>query len=539
MAPGSLKRRMVVSAQARARRVGTSHLSPPIRIALTASQVVALLLCVLVLTGWRGPAVLIELTGTTYWPLQSLVTMVALGLVAVNLSVGAARSPLARRLLLAAAVLVLTLLAVDALPLDSDRPWWACGAIACAVGGLMLPATRPAWEGIRCVIVFLPFAGAAVATMRSTDVDQALAAIRASQLEPSAALGLAMLSIFAAASATEEYRERSEGLLTWRITTSAVVVAVVIKLALLSALYLRLTGDFLGGETFWRPRVDQPVSWAHAAIVAGVIAFVAVASRSRRSVSSGGFTPRLAILALCLGVMQATALFTLVMIIILSVAAPTFDTTGLFAIPNWVIDHVAIVQLVSVVVLVASALVTLAARRRLTTGTYLWLVAGIWLIPPLMGIAFARDDSPTAWAAPGQVDMILTILVLAMVITRRPGQVSPRTLMSLIVIPVVVLHLQSFWPDSWTQSLTGVAVIGAVAMALWVNPPPVYADRNRNERARALLIAGNITILTLYIYLLNDADLTGGLGTSATIAWLWLGVPITAVLTAQVSRPAR
>ncbi|MEP7369324.1 MAG: hypothetical protein ABI662_06700 [Dermatophilaceae bacterium] len=507
-------------------------MSRPIRVALTMAQVVAALLCVMVLTGWRGPGVVNELAGFTYWPWQSIITTFAFGVIAVSVSVGAVRSPFWRRMMLSSAAVVLTLLAVDALPLHSARGWLVAGAMLCTVAGLIFPLTRAMWEVIRCVVVFVPFAMAMVATLRSTGVDQALAAIRARSLTPEAAIGLSMLAIFAIASAIQEQRERSDRLLTWHITRRAIIVAAIAKVALMLALYLHLTGDFLGGEMFWRPRLNQPLSWLHAAIVAGIIAFVAAMS-TRRPVATGGFTARLGVLTLTLGVMQAAALGTSVLTILVNAVAPTADTTSLATFPSWVIDHSQVLQLATVVVLFASAIVTVIVRRRLTSGTYLWLVSGTWLIPPLLGIAFASESTPTAWAAPGQVDAVLTVVVLVMVVTRLPKVVPPRALMGLLLVPLVVLHLDSFWPGAWTQHLAQVAIVAGAIIALWLNPPPMYADPVRNERVRALLLAGNLTVLALYMYLLNDATLADGPGSSGTLALLWLGVPITAVLTAR------
>ena len=108
--------------------------------------------------------------------------------------------------------------------------------------------------------------------------------------------------------------------------------------------------------------------------------------------------------------------------------------------------------------------------------------------------------------------------------------------MLLVVVPLVVLHLDSFWPEAWTDHLTQVAVVAAVVIALWLRPPPVYSDRYRNERSRVLLVAGQLGLLTLYIYLFNDVQLSARLGSATTIAWLWLGIPVTAVLTARVAR---
>lgn len=497
-------------------------------------QVVAALLCLMVATGWRGPAVVNEISGSTYWPWQSLITVVALGLVTVTLSIGAVRSPLVRRVLLSGAAVVLALFTMDALPIGPARPWLVAIGIACTAVGLALPPGRPGWEAVRCAVAFAPFLMAFVATVRGSAVDQALAAIRGQALVPSAAILLSLLAIFAVASSVEEQRERTGRLLAWRVTMRAVLVAIALKLILLAALYLHLTGGFLGGEGFWRPRLDRPLSWVHAGIVAGLIVLVAVRSW-RRPLTPGDFTPRLAVLAVGVGVMEVVALATLVAVTVVNALSPTTDTSSLFTFPNWVIDHVERVQLVVAGAILLAALAELAVRRRLTSGLYLWLAAGTWLIPALLGIAFASDATPTAWAAPGQVETILTLVVLAMAVSRRTAGLQPRALMVLIVVPFIVLHLDSFWPDAWMDHVTQIAVVGTVVIALWLNPPPVYSDRSRNERSRSLLVAGQLGLLTLYLYLLNDAELTGGLGASTTIAWLWLGVPITAVLTARVA----
>ena len=122
-----------------------------------------------------------------------------------------------------------------------------------------------------------------------------------------------------------------------------------------------------------------------------------------------------------------------------------------------------------------------------------------------------------------------------MAVAPRPGWMTARTLMGLVLVPIVVLHLESLWPSD-SVTLIELGVVLSVVIALWLNPPPVYSSKTRNERERSLLVAGNLTILVLYIYLFNDAQLAGGLESSTTIAWLWLGVPITAVLVARIRK---
>lgn len=519
--------------QSRVRRVLTPHLAPSIRVLLIASQLLVVVLCVMVLTGWRGPAVTNDFTGALYWPWQALITVLAMGILATCLGVVAVRSRLPARLALSAGVVVLTLLAVDAVPLGPLRAWLCGLMLMSAVVGLLLPS-RGVWETIRCILVLAPFVVAFFSTLSSTGMDQALVAIRAQQLAPFAAVGLSMLAIFSVASAVEGQRERSARLLTGRITIRAVWITLLVKALLLLALYFRLTGDFLGGEAMWRPRLQAPLSWLHAVVVAVVIVGAALLTL-RRPLIGRGFTSHLAALVLCLAAMESTFIAASGIVTAASAVAPTADLSAFFLVPSLMIDNAEFVQLVGVVALLVSALLVVAIWRRVTTGTFLWLIAGIWLVPPLLGIAFATSDSPAAWAAPGQVDTLLTVVVLALLLTRRPRTASPRILMLLLVVPLVVLYWPTFWPGEWTNRLLPLAVVGAVVVALWLNPPPVYADRQRNERVRALLLGGQLTVLILYVYLLNSADLAGGLDSSSQIAWLWLGIPFTAVLTARVA----
>lgn len=529
-----LRTRLGDGFRARALRVGTSNLERAVRVVVLLGHAWAALLCLMIATGWRGRAVLNEISGDTYWPWQSIVTVVALGVVMVTISIGAVRSAPRQRVVLSGAALIIALFTMDALSLGSARLWLVALGLACTAAALTLPAAGRNHEAARCSLASAPAVMALVATVRSSDVDQALAAIRGRSLAPAASILLSLLTIFALATSVEGQRERTGRLLRWRVTRQAVIAAVVLKLLLLAGLYLHVTGGFLGGEVFWRPRVDQPLSWLHAALVAGLMVSVAAWS-ARRPLAAGGFPPRLAAVSLGVGIMEVAALATLVAITVVGTVVPSADTSSFFGLPNWVIDHVERVQVVIAGVILLAALAELLVRRALSAGLYLWLAAGLWLVPALIGIAFASDTSPTAWAAPGQVEAVVTVAVLAMVVTGRTAGLQPRALMVLVVVPFVVLHLDSFWPDAWMDHVTQIAVVAAVVIALWLNPPPAYADQRRNERSRSLLVAGQVGLLTLYLYLFNDAQLSGVLGSSTTIAWLWLGIPITAVLTARVA----
>lgn len=530
-----LRARLGGGLRERALRVGSPNLDPAVRVVVVLGHVVAALLCVMVATGWRGPAVPNTITGDTYRPWQALVTVVALGLVTAAVSIGAVRAAPLARLGLSATAVVLSFLTLAPLPDGPAHGWLVALGSACTAAALGLPSGSNVREVARCALVGVAPALAFVATLRSSEVDQALTALRSRGLAPSAAILLSLLAVFALASSVQEQRERSARLLAWRVTRRAVLAAAALKLALLATLYLHVTGGFLGGEAFWRPRLDRPLSWVHAAVVAVLIVVVAVQTR-RQPLVAGDFTPRLGAVALGVGLMELAALATLVAVTIVSTLLPTTDTNPLFAFPNWVIEHVEPLQLVAGGAILVAAVAETAVRRRLTAGLYLWLAAGVWLVPALLGIAFASGATPTAWAAPGQVETLITLAVVVMAATRRPADLDSRALMLLVVVPLVVLHADSFWPDAWTDHLTQVAVIAAVVIALWLNPPHAYAARRRNERSRALVMAGQLGLLTLYLYLFDDAQQSGLLGSTTTIAWLWLGIPVTAVLTARITR---
>ncbi|MFK5634066.1 hypothetical protein [Ornithinimicrobium sp. LYQ103] len=532
--PPGTRERLRSGLDLRLQRILTPHLIAPVRWALLAGQVLALLLCVVVATGWRGPTEVDRIVGATYRPWQALLTMVALGTIAVAVSIASSRSRGWRRAALFVAGLVVTLLAVAALP---SSGWGRAAAVVgtgCTVLALSLPARGRVLEATRCLLASVPFVAAVVAAVvLGSDVDRALSALRADQLAVSSALALSLLAIFAAATALEEHRERTETLLTWRIGTRAVVLAACAKVVLLLALYRHLTGGFLGGEDYWQHRLDQPLSWLHAVLVAGLVTTVALVSRYR-PLEGGRFATRMLVLTMLLGVMHVVALMTVVLATAVGVIGPLADPAPLFGPADWLIDHVVVLQLAGVMVLLAAAIWSLRGRRPLTTGVYLWLVAGVWLGPALAGIEFTDADDPAAWAAPGQVDTVLTLTALVIVLLPAARRVSRRALMVLLVVPVVVLHIGMFWPDGWTRPTLQLVVVAAAAASLWLNPPPVYADRRRNERVRALLVARTVSILVLYLYLFTDPALDDQVSTTTTLAWLWLGVPLAAVLTARV-----
>lgn len=518
----------------RLRRALPRSMNRAVAVTVLAGYGLIVVVAAAILIGWRGPS---QVTlGVSYWPVQALLTTVTLGVISTAVTIAAVRSSWWPRLALSGVAIVLALVSLDALPLGPGRLPVLVVSLVASVGALVGRQGSTARESVRCLLASVPFVVGLMAQLVASDIDRALVALQNAQLIPTAAIGLGLLAVFAIASSVEQHRERASRVMARSVSLRSVVVVVVVKLAVLGALYLHLTGDFLGGEPFWRPRLQSPLTWVHAAVIGGIVAYVAVRSRTHALTPARfDFQPRLRLLSVSVGVAAAAGLLAIIGLAVVNAVNPGTDVNlRLFAAANWVVDNVGVIQFVLVGTILVAVVVELAVTRRLTAGRYLWLVAGLWLLPPLFGIAF--DASITAWAAPGQVDAVITLAVLVIVLVPRWRHrvAPPRVLMTLLVVPAVVLHLVNLWPSSWTDAAIKVLLIGAVMAAVLLDQPPVTSNIGQTERTRTLTVAGQLGILVAYYHLFGDAELTGGLGSSTTIAWLWLAVPTMAVLTARV-----
>lgn len=518
----------------RAHRIRLSRMGVVPRVIVVVELALTSLLAVMVLGGWRGPQGVSPFDGKPYWQLLLPLTLAALGVISVAVSIAAVRSAPLSRLLLSAVPVVLALVAMDSLPLGPPRGWLMALGVAGVAFGLVKLKSSPGFTIAQSAIAFLPFAASAAAAATGTAVEQALAAIGTASLAPSAGIGLATLAMFALAASLQAHHEHANSAMRWRVTVPAVVVALVIKVVLLAALYLHLTGGVLGGPNLWRPRVDQPLSWVHAFVVAILIVCVAVRSWDRPLVAHN-FSLRLTAITVGAAVMELTALVTLITIRVVSSLSPTTDTTPFFTVLAWVIEHNEGLQLGVGIGILAIAVAESAIRRPWTTGSYLWLVAGLWLVPPLTGIALFADSTLTFWATPGQVDTALAVIVAGLLVVKGTSIGHPRILLRLILIPSVVIHAVNLFPESWTKQFLPLAVVSSVVIALAVKAPRTSADLRRNERTLCLLVAAHLGLLAAYLFVLPNAELSEGLSIATTAAWLWLSIPVTAVLLTRVA----
>lgn len=494
-------------------------LEPPLRWVVLAGYGSAGVLCVLIVTGWLG-AEEVPYPGVTVRSMVQLVTLVTVVLAAL-LALAACRccgpdGPAGRlRMWLAAhggirVALVVPLLlgavAAALWPLSVQPIEWARVVLA-ALPGLLAAA----WQ---------PFLGVA---------DRTLNGLSAAGLVPQAAIGLSALAVYAAVSSLSEHRDRLARVLTGPTRLGRLVTVLVLKVLVLVALFAGLTGDLLGGRSSWGPGLSHPLSWLHAGVLAGAVALMAVSSVTRPLIDAG-VQPRLAILGLILAIAQLGALAAILVVTLLSV----FDLSGLpvLGFVNLLIDHSETGQWVAVAMLGLGCLLNVPRRSSLSTGWWLGAVSVLWLVPPLLGIAF--EPAVVFWATPARVDAALTIAVgvLLLVPGVRNDPARRRMLLALLVAPVL-MHLENLLPDAWSNALLRVTFVLAALNVLFWAAPPVRSDPHVAGRQRCLAVAGQLGILVAAFFVLQSGDLSTEPGTSAQLAWLWFSVPFVALITVR------
>jgi hypothetical protein len=507
------------------------------RITATAGLIAIAGLAAMVLAGWRGPEAATPVLGNPYWPLLLPVTILSAGLVTALLAMAAGASTTMRRWALRAVCALLALWALDSLPQWPFR----LALVLLGLGTVMAAFSSPRWpltELQRLLMATVPFAGAAVVSLTQGGIQADIAALRALQLGTESALVVAAIGALGVVSALQARHERAAHLIEGRASVAILVTVLAVKLMLLAALYLHLTGDWLGGEPYWRPRLNQPLSWLHAALVAALILSV-VARSWRRPLEARGFRSRAAVIAAssALGYLVGT------IVSVLATAAtaldPMADAALLFVAAGAMIDSLDVLQLGLAVGILVSAVFWTLRRRPWSTGWYLWLLSGAWLLPPLLGIALP-DQPITFWATPGQVDTIITLGVAgyAILLAARAELRSHATLLvRLLLIPFLVINGARLFPDSWTQGLLGLGVVASAVVSFVLDGPRVSADPRTNQRTVTALVASQLALITTFVYLVPDAALSGQLDTAAEGAWLWLALPVAGVLAAR-ARPS-
>ena len=512
----------------RRRRSLPPTLEPPLRWVVLAGYGSAGVLCVLILTGWLG-AEEVPYPGITVRSMVQLVTLVTVGLLAALLALAAARHRGWRRAGAAALTVLLAGFACGWLPHGGIRVALVVPLLLGAVAAALWPLSVQPIEWARIVLAALPGLLAAAWQPFLGVADRTLNGISTAGLVPQAAIGLSALAVYAAVSSLSEHRDRLARVLTGPTRLGRLVTMLVLKVLLLVALFAGLTGDLLGGRSSWGPGLSHPLSWLHAGVLAGVVALMAVSSVTRPLIDAG-VQPRLAILGLILAIAQLGALAAILVVTLLSV----FDLSGLpvLGFVNLLIDHSETVQWVAVAILGLGCVLSVPRRSSLSTGWWLGAVSVLWLVPPLLGIAF--EPAVVFWATPARVDAALTIAVgvLLLVPGVRNDPARRRMLLALLVAPVL-MHLENLLPDAWSNALLRVTFVLAALNVLFWAAPPVRSDPHVAGRQRCLAVAGQLGILVAAFFVLQSGDLSTGPGTSAQLAWLWFSVPFVALITVR------
>lgn len=517
------------------RRALPLSLGASVRAVVLVGYCLVLALGVLVVTGWRGPS---GASGdNTDWPLLRGTTVIATAVISLALTLAAVRSSTWKRIGLSAITVVLTLNTVAGWPHAVSRPGLLLFCLGCTVIALVPRPGASVLETLRCVLAVVPFVAVLPGHILGGPGSQAIQSAIDLQLVPTAIIGLSFAAAFALANSAQSVRERATKLSAWRITRGAVVAAALAKLVVLVAAYLHLVGDFLGGPVYWRARLDQPLTWLHAVCVAALVVTVAVRSVAN-PLPARGFTPRLAVLAALFGFASIGAVAAIV--VVRTLATLGYPAASLLTWWNAVISFAPIVQVAGAVAIMISSIGGLVRSRRLTLGIYLWLAASLWLIPPLLGslgVGLFGGSGVAFAATPAQVEVVLTCAVVVVVWVPRVGGSGRhlRALFGLVLVPTLVLDLPHLWPGQWMDFVLQIGLVGSALVTLFWSPPMVSSNQHRVEGSRALAVAGQLGILLAYVYALRDRPQMAGLDAAAILAWLWLGVPIVAALTARVA----
>lgn len=508
------------------RRALPPNLGPPVRAAVVVGYVLAGALCVLILTGWVGAEEATAL-GVPVRPLTHMVALVSVAGIGALLALAAARHSGWQRFGCGASATVLAAFCCGWLPHGTVRILLSIPLLMAVVVAVCWPLRGHGADWVRAAVVALPGMLAAAWQPFMGLGDRLLIALRAAGLTSQAAIGLSALAVYSAIASLSEHRRRASRLMAGPTGLNRVLVAIAVKLVVLVALFAGLTGEFLGGRGLWSPGFAHPLSWLHAAVVAAPIVLVALVAVDHPLIDSG-VQPRLALIGLILGVSQVAALLAFLVTTVLGVVG--LDALPVLSLVNLVIDASATVQWVAVGILGLAALLTLRGRTTPTAGWWLGTVAVLWLLPPLLGIAF--ESSTVFWATPARVDAMLFVVVCVLIGWRRirDDPRRRRVLVALLVVPLV-LHVENLLPDAWSGALIRVTFVLAAVNTLLLAAPPVRADRRVAERQRCLAVAGQLGILAAAYFVLQSADLSAGLATSAQLAWLWFAVPFMALLT--------
>jgi len=457
--------------------------------------------------------------GPPAYPDAIVLVVVCAGIAMTALGIAATRASSWMRLVLSTGVFLTSYAALwRLLPAIPARDAWViAGLLATTLGLIEIRKTGRLWLPLQIAALSTPY----VIVVTGIFLYAAADVVFLSKLLSIAPLAGIAAGVLAFASVAEVLQNPHPRMSRWMGRPQRklfIFLVLLLKLSVLLALYKGIGSTFVGGAELWNSRLDRPMTWVHALVVAATtLAIVAASERSPLSLQG-----------------RETAIAWILAASILPMTAPlVVGITGSFNAGNWVTDNSGLLQLIVVLAFTTLAVAMTFRQRSLTAGNALFLLAGLWLIPPLIGIlAYERGTRLAAfWATPIQVDVALTCLVGIAMFALRQRYIAPRTQLRLLLLPALLIYAGVFL-QGVNDRLERYLLVLAILWLLVAHAPRVAADPRRQTRVLGILLG--VQVCTLIVFYL--AFLFPHLASKSTrIGWLWLAVPLSAILTARTS----
>jgi hypothetical protein len=309
------------------------------------------------------------------------------------------------------------------------------------------------------------------------------------------------------------------------LVTLAVVAVVVLRLTVLRELFAE------PDPTLWSPFAkESPLSWLHAAIVAGLIAAVG-ASSSRRPLRRFGERRIAAGLA---------AVGNAELVIGGAVIVGAFLVAVVLGTASFPLEWIEWVSAIKVAGVLALAVVALHPRFRGTSARVLAAITAVYLLPATGqgALVAAGVDLPQGVAGfpatPVQIMLLLVVYAagLAFAVFLRPALAGPALILRLAIVPVIAVHAGWLLPVAWSGVGRWLLVFGILAALLLFLPRP---DGDPARRGIGLLAASAAQLLAITLTAIAIPSLYDD-GQFVVLGLLWLSVTVVISLVVE-TRP--
>jgi len=308
------------------------------------------------------------------------------------------------------------------------------------------------------------------------------------------------------------------------------VVAVVVALVVLRLTVLREAFPE-PDPTLWSPFAkESPLSWLHAALVAGLV--VAVGWRSTRRPLRRLGERRIAAALATVGnveLLLGSVVIVGALLVAVVMGSATFPA-------DW-LEWVPALKVGGVVVIGLSALLP---WMRGTAARVLAAISAVYLLPATTqnalvaeGVELPRGIAGFA-ATPVQIMLLLlaSSVVLAVVGLARASVPRPLVL-RLAIVPFIAVHAGWLLPVAWSDLGRWLLVLGIIASLVLFLPTP---DADPARRGIGLLAASGAQLLAITVAALAIPSLYED-GTLVVLGLLWLAVTVVVSLVVETREP--